>query len=304
MFGFITLITVCSAVLGSGPCETTEQVVLTPADLEAGDRLGASVDIFGNAVLAGAAFDDNKSGNDAGSAYLIRLGPHGQWVEEDKLFADDGSNGDAFGSAVALCGPLAVVGAPFDDNPNLSGSAYVFRPSRTGRWTQEQKLMASDAESNDRFGSSVAAILDLVAVGAPLDDHGQDNAGSVYVFEFSRACKSWVEVAKLVSAQPNALDNFGFSVSLAGDLIVVGAIGDDDGAVDAGAAYVYRRSPDRSTWQFEQKLTAEDATQEGFFGTSVDVHETTIVVGAVGEGEAGDLSGAAYLLRCKARPMD
>ena len=296
IIGLIALITVSSAVmLGGDSCAATEQTKLVPADLASGDQLGSSVAIFGNVVLVGARYDDNENGKTAGAAYAFRLDEQGQWVEEDKLLANDGQNGDGFGSAVALQETFAVVGAPFEDSPNLSGSAYVFRPAPNRSWMQEQKLVASDLAADDRFGSSVAAIENVIVVGAIFDDHVVENAGSAYVFEFVKARNEWVETAKLVSPRPGTFDYFGGGVAISDDLIVVGASGDDGAATDAGAVFIYRRAVGKSVWELAQILTASDASEEGFFGIPVDIDKETIVAGAVGQGGAGLLSGAAYV---------
>ena len=119
MIALFALITVSTAVmLGGDSCETTEQTKLVPADLGGGDRLGSSVAVFGNLVLVGARLDDNENGRGAGAAYVFRLDEQGQWVEEDKLLANDGQTGDTFGSAVAVQETFAVVGAPTDDSPH------------------------------------------------------------------------------------------------------------------------------------------------------------------------------------------
>jgi hypothetical protein len=121
---------------------------------------------------------------DAGARYPLVVDP---FVEQAKLTASDGAAGDRFGIAVAISGDTVVVGANFDDSPNVDqGSAYVFvKPGGgwTGALTESEKLTASDGAAGDDFGFSVAISGDTLVVGADSDDillnAGQ---GSAYVF--------------------------------------------------------------------------------------------------------------------------
>jgi hypothetical protein len=106
-------------------------------------------------------------------------------------------------------------------------------------WTEQAKLVASDAFLGDDFGGSVSLSGDTAAVGAGLDDtFGGFDAGSAYVFVRTGAV--WTEVARLIADDAATIDYFGFSVSLSGDTAIVGAYGDDNaGGQDAGAAYAH-----------------------------------------------------------------
>ena len=96
------------------------------------------------------------------------------------------------------------------------------------------------------------------------------------------------EAAKLTPADVEAGDQFGFSVSISGDVAVVGAWGDDHAGLYSGSAYVYRF--DGSTWVEEQKLTASDAAAWDSFGSSLSVSGDVAVVGANRDDDAGSES--------------
>ena len=117
-------------------------------------------------VVVGATNDD-VNGVQTGSAYVYRWDGLA-WIEEQKLLASDGADGDRFGRrAVAAFGDVVVVGAMRDDdNGRWSGSAYVYRWGDLS-WIEEQKLLASDGADGDYFGYDVAASGDVVVVGAP-----------------------------------------------------------------------------------------------------------------------------------------
>ena len=130
-----------------------------------------------------------------------------------------------------------MVGAVFDDNVGSnSGSAYVFVRSGT-TWSQEAKLVASDAAGFDYFGWSVSASGDTALIGAVADDDAGYNSGSAYVFV--RSGTSWSQEAKLVASDGAGIDLFGNSVSISGETALIGAFADDDTWYNSGAVYLY-----------------------------------------------------------------
>eukprot|EP01043_Picozoa_sp_COSAG02_P039102 COSAG02_NODE_3063_length_7441_cov_56.123944_2_plen_532_part_00 len=206
-----------------------------------------------------------------------------------KLVARDAAHGKHLGTAVAVSGDVAVVGAPGDnDGGEGSGSAYVFAKQH-GSWTQISKLVAADAAARDRFGTSVAVSGDTVVVGAY---YGSDS-GAAYVFA-EQPDGSWLQVAKLVAEDAARLDRFGWSVAVSGETVVVGASGDDDGGSNSGSAYVFAEQPDGS-WTQVAKLVARDAAAGDNFGVAVAVSGDVAVVGAAGDDDGGEGSGSAYV---------
>lgn len=211
--------------------------------------------------------------------------------DEVKLLADDGAPGDAFGIRVALSEDVAVIGASGDDdNGNVSGSAYVFRDN--GSWRPEAKLLADDGEDLDGFGFSLSVSGDAVLIGAPRDCDNGDEAGSAYVFRYDGS--SWFQEAKLLADDGKAFDAFGYSVSLSGDLALVGARFDDEGRGETGSAYVFRF--DGSEWAQEATLQPARGSFDTLFGTSVAIGGDTAVVGTPC-GECNRDSGSAYVYR-------
>ncbi len=211
--------------------------------------------------------------------------------EEQKLTASDADAFDQFGNAVALSGDRAIVGALGNDDAGLnSGAAYVFAFDGS-TWTEEQKLTASDADAEDLFGNAVALSGDRALIGAGLNDDAGSGSGAAYVFAFDGS--TWTEEQKLTASDANAEDLFGASVAISGDHALVGATSDDDGGFNSGAAYVF--AFDGSIWAEEQKLTASDADAGDQFGQSVSLSGDRALVGAIGDGDAGSFSGAAYV---------
>lgn len=197
-----------------------------------------------------------------------------------KLVASDGMPSDRFGISVAVSGDTALVGAPIEDGER--GAAYVFTRTEGG-WVEQAKLAASDGRSLRKFGFSVALSGDTAVVGgstaviAGSDYHADRTPGSAYVFK--RVGDTWIEQAKLTAPEPDGAtgDDFGSSVAVSGDTVVVGARGIGVG----GAAYVFVRAG--GAWPQQAKLTASDAAVGDNFGASVAVSGDTAVVGARGD---------------------
>ena len=246
----VLLLILALPVSASAP---TQIAKLTASDAAAEDFFGTYVAVDGNTAVVGAVGDDNP-GNFVGSAYVfVRAGT--TWREEAKLTASDGGSGDWFGRSLDVVGDTAVVSAYFDDDAgSSSGSAYVFTRSGT-MWTEEAKLTASDAARGDLFGVSVSVDGDTSVVGANEDDDAGGSSGSAYVF--TRAGTTWTEEAKLTASDAAGGDNFGISVAIDGNTIVVGAYSDINAGIRGGSVYVFTRTG--ATWTEQAKLTATDA---------------------------------------------
>ncbi len=131
---------------------------------------------------------------------------------ESKLVAGDGVSGDSFGSAVALHGRLAVVGAHMDDERGTdSGSAYVYRLDGK-QWLEVAKLAAADGVAHDHFGIAVAIDASTIVVGADGSADAGADTGAVYVFELQGT--QWVQTARLTASTPQGGARFGFAVAL------------------------------------------------------------------------------------------
>ncbi len=265
-----------------------EPVKLLGSDANAGDRFGVSVAIDGSIAVIGA-YQNDSNGPDSGAAYVYELSGS-QWVQQQKLSASDGCPGDQFGRAVAVEGNTIVIGSYLDDNndPN-TGSAYVFTCA-SGVWSQQQKLTVSDANTGDKFGGSVSISNDTIVVGAYGDD---DYKGSAYVF--TRTASVWNEQQKLTSSDRAQGDNFGCSVAIDTNTIIVGAYNHDHSSYqDAGSAYVYERQG--TAWVEQSVLWSSDSNQADHFGCSVALDGNWAVIGAY-ECDIGDVcdAGAAYV---------
>ncbi|MCK5091185.1 MAG: hypothetical protein KAR30_01540, partial [Gammaproteobacteria bacterium] len=227
-------------------------------DGASGDQFGYSVSISGNWALVGAHNRDDVSTN-SGSAYVYWRDAQGNWIQQAKLMASDAEAGDEFGYSVSISGDRALVGAYRDDeNGTDTGSAYVYWRDAQGNWIQQAKLMASDADGGDWFGYSVSISGDAALVGAYRDGDNGSNSGSAYVY-WRNTLGNWVQQTKLLASDGAVGDQFGYSVSISSDRVLVGAYRDDgEAGSNIGSAYVYGRDT-QDSWIEQTKLMASDA---------------------------------------------
>jgi hypothetical protein len=273
---------------------TTVIAQLTASDAQTGDWFGHAVAIDGDYILIGANGEDT-GGNNSGSAYLFKRNSDSSVTQIAKLTANDALTGDQFGYSVAISGNYLLVGAGFKHTQE--GCAYLFKRNSDISVTQIAKLKASNAGTGDRFGATVAIDGNYLAIGAQYEDGGASNSGSVYLFK-RNSDTSITQIAQLKADNPGGDDQFGASVSISGDLIVVGAPKDDlSGKYDTGSVYLFKRNSDTDIAQLA-RLNATDAHRGDNFGTSVSISGDTLVVGAeFTDSKLGMYSGNAYVFK-------
>jgi hypothetical protein len=278
------------------------------------DRFGWSLAADGETIVAGALDQDFGGTAGAGAAYVFVRDANG-WRQQAFLKAPN-TGPDSFGNAVAVSGNTIVVGAEREDSGATgvngdetdntvlnSGAAYVF--VRNGEaWTQEAYLKASNTGANDAFGWSVAVSGDTAVVSAYLEDsdatgvnhptgQGNNNAtssGAAYIFE--RAGTTWSQKAYLKASNTGSSDQFGYSVTIAGDTVVVGASveasdstgingAQNNNAGGSGAAYLFTRNA--GAWSQQSFIKASNTGSGDSFGTSVAMTGSFLVIGAYRE---------------------
>jgi hypothetical protein len=278
------------------PSAPVQLAKLLASDGSAFDSFGGAVAIQGTTVIVGAIGDDDN-GKNAGAAYIFDISDPTAPVE-NKLLASDGTTIDWFGSAVAVNGALALVGAPIDDffGSNF-GSAYLFDISDPSN-PVETKLIGSNVGTSDQFGFSVALNGTTALVGAPLQGVSQDARGAVYVYDLSSPSVP-VEITDLTAGLDGQhLDQFGSSIAIDGSTVLIGAWRDDDVGKCTGSAYVFDISDPFAPAVAKllpsgtKKLDAPG--QE--FGVSVAIDGGTMIIGAPLFGALGNKDiGAAYI---------
>lgn len=248
--------------------------------------------------------DEDCDGND---------GPGGGgstgWLEISKRLASDGALTDNLGVSVDIDGDWAVTGAHWEDDGssnNNRGAAYILHRTPTNIWTVVKKITPSDGLLQDLFGESVAIWVNpvggepTVVIGARWHDNGVANSqrGAAYVYRKNKnGPDAWGLVKKLTASDASNNDEFGTSVDIDQDVIVVGAPNEDlSPSSNNGAIYVFHRdNGGTENWGQIAQRRASDRISSDLFGASVSVSTPYIFVGSRMSDPLGMESGSVYV---------
>ena len=273
---------------------------------------------YRNTILTKILIADNTSF----CGLRFTSGSSAQWIQEAYIKTANADVDDELGrDGVAISGDTFVIGSIFEDSnqttiingntasadnsASRAGAVYVYK--RTGtNWEQQAYLKAPNAGADDQFGRSVDISGDTIVVGSRFEDSNQTtitngntasadnsaiNSGAVYVFQ--RTGNTWSQQAYIKASNAEAGDQFGVSVSISADTIVIGSLFEDsnqttitngnsastdNSATNSGAAYVYKRTG--TNWEQQAYLKASNADPIDQFGLSVAISGDTIVVGS------------------------
>ena len=243
------------------------------------ESFGYSVSVSGSDIAIG--------GQGRGQVALYTL--NGVNFFLDQIVTPLDGSGGTFGWSVSLAEDLMAVGHPFANDLGFQGgAAYIFE-RQDGVWVEVQKVFGSDTVAGDQFGYDISTDGQSILVSALAASYaGNSTVGAAYVFEKTGGL--WLETQKLTPSMPDILDNFGLSLSLSGDAIVVGARNDDDLGNQAGAAYVFEDFG--AGWVETAKLFASDGISGDAFGSSVAIDGDVILVGSP---ESAGTIGGVYV---------
>jgi trimeric autotransporter adhesin len=286
----------------------TQQAYIKASDTRATDSFGRAVALSGDTLAVAAA----RSG--VGAVYIFRRAG-GAWAQQAIVTASNGEPGDGFGFQVALSGDTLAVAAigegssatgvngdQADNSAGSAGAVYVFQ--RIGiLWTQQAYVKASNTGPLHQFGTSLAIVGDTLAVGAPSEasgargingnqlDNSYIHAGAVYVFQ--RTGTAWSQQVYVKASNTAPLAQFGCSLALSEDTLVVGAKSEASGAtgvdgdqsdanaLGAGAVYVFHRTG--NSWAQQAYIKASNTEAPDAFGFSVALSGSILAVNAIGE---------------------
>ncbi len=200
-------------------------------------------------------------------------------------------SGESVTASYATTGPRTVELLVTDDFDREDTAALDVEVVDPVTWSAGERLVTEELAMFDRFGNAVAAAGDTLVVGASFTDVGVDDtmAGAAYLYGSSGDSPPHT---KLVSDEPDSGDQFGDSVAVSGDTVVVGSIFDDDVAMNSGAVYVYDLGGDSAT---SAKLAPGTLGSWSRFGGSTAMSGDTLVVGSVPDGSWVSGSGSAYV---------
>lgn len=282
---------------------------LTASVPAASDQFGRSVAINGDTIAVGAT-GHSDAASLAGAVYIFDRNEGGMdnWGEVIKITASDAATPDSLGTAVAISGDTVIATAIGDDAQ--TGAAYVFGRDVGGasNWGEVTKITASDAASADAFGVSVSLDTDTAVIAAHRNDDacvmdtGCDS-GAAYIFERNQGgMDNWGEVTKIIASDDAAGDEFGNSVSISGDVVIVGAPLNDvlcaPPDCDNGNAYIFARDQGgMDNWGEVDDPVIFGSAVSDEVGFSVAISGTTYLVGArFGDDPNGDANtGAVHI---------
>jgi hypothetical protein len=311
----------------------TQEAYIKASNTQAAYQFGARVALSGDTLVVGSpgeASDATGVGGDelnmnapeAGAVYVFTR-TAGVWTQQAYVKASNTEASDHFGEQVALSGDTLAVGASDEDSSSTgingnetdnaaadSGAAYVF--TRSGvTWSQQAYIKASNTDALDAFGSALSLSGDTLVVGAPEEDsmttgiNGDDSdnseleAGAAYVF--TRIAGLWGQTDYLKASTVDPGDNFGDSVWLDTDTLLVGAPNEDSSATGvngdesdnlasaSGAAYRFQRSG--GVWTQDAYIKASNTESDDRFGTAVAIDGGFQAISAPGEDSSATGSG-------------
>ena len=251
---------------------------LTSPNAQSFGYFGYSVAISGSTAVVGASGETISGLASAGRAYALNLGSDTMQT----LTSPVPESGGEFGFSVAVSGPTIVAGAPDESVSGVSEAGHTYSFSATSGDLLLGNFSSPDGATDGWFGFAVAVSGSTVVVGAPEETAGGFLlAGHAYYFADR----------PLGLTSPNAQGTglFGFAVAVSGSTVVVGAPHEAaTGLSDAGHAYLLNLNTERVI-----TLTSPTPQTTGFFGWSVAVSGSTVVVGAPDETASG-LAGAGH----------
>jgi outer membrane protein assembly factor BamB len=293
------------------------------------DSFGYSVAISGNYAVAGAWKESDVTGSLSGKAYIFSVNPNNEIVGVDSInFSNEttlsqsnpvfnpivdnyrltqiwknpsaystGTN-DIFGTAVAISGNYAIVGAYGEDDAGgtESGKAYIYNVT-TGAlvWTLSNPNPYSTS-LNDFFGITVDISGNYAIVGAyNEDDAGGTASGKAYIYNVTTGALVWT----LSNPNPYSTslnDKFGYSVAISGNYAIVSAVGEADaGGAVSGKAYIYNVTTGALVWTLSNPNPYSTSAND-WFGQAVAISGNYAIVGTSWEDDAGGtMSGKAYI---------
>ena len=241
-----------------------------------GDSFGQALAVSGGTLLVGTS----KLDDERGAVYVFqRDQTSGTWTETARLTAGDGVAGDELGTALAVEGDYALVGAT--QHNERTGAVYVYRrDAASGTWTEHAKLVGSGLEKGDRFGTAIALEGGRALISAPFYE-----GGAVYVYRLDAASSTWVEETRLVGNDVEVRSSFGTALHLHGDEAFIGAPRDNEAN---GSVHVFRYDAASQSWTPYGKLAPDGEHERALFGSVVQGTQHAIWVGAPGvDGFAG-----------------
>lgn len=235
--------------------------------------LGPAVAMHAGVLAVGPARDWDL-GEDLGGVRLHRWTGR-RWAEVAAVMHPSADAHANFGASLSLDEVTLAIGSPRDSAEGFeSGAVFLWRRQGSG-WASLGAVRRPQPSTSDMFGVSLALQGDTLVVGSPKADSGALDTGCVEVFR--RVEGLWTHHATLVAPEGRVGALFGIAVAVDGDIIMVGAPGDDTQGPSAGRVHLFRRSPEG--WRWDGSVGCPTGPR-GWFGASVAAHRGLRIAGA------------------------
>ena len=246
---------------------------LTPAAVAAQGAFGSALAISGREVYVG------QPGNSyaPGMVYVFRQDAKGVWRAAKKLTMPSATNGDGFGSALAIDGNDLLVGSSKADSG--SGAVYLYTRDPATGWREHGRLTAADRKAGDDFGTNIVLAGDRLYI-ATAPSRGR---ASVYVFR--KSGDHWTAETTLTPTDTMPNTQFGYAMAASGNRLLIGAFRSDSGT---GTVYVYSHDPS-GAWKMENRIPPPGPItgKNSAFGVSILLRGDTALIGATQDRGAG-----------------
>jgi len=280
-----------------------QSMTIIDGSASADNGFGRAVAISNSRIAVGSPRADINGSNN-GRVYLFEENA-GAWaqagsVDSVPVSAVTGIPADNsdFGAALALQGDRLVIGAPYENGLVSQGVALLYEYTG-GSWVYQQALLKPTIDKPDAFGRSLDIDGDSIVVGAMFHDSSHPDSGAAHVFSRD-ATGNWNHDQKLVASNAISGEEFGISVDLQGDTLLVGAYNGLNPIPNfiSGVAYVFQRTG--SVWNEQQIVSATDAELDDRFGLAVAMDGDRIALGAPADDDNGlPNSGSVYIFRIR-----
>ncbi len=248
-------------------------VVLPDSD----DFYWSSVSIYGDRAVVGVPYSN------AVDVYELQ---DSSWVKTASITQEDDVSG--FGSSVSVFADRLIVGVNIRSG-EYYGTAYIY-DLINGEWSLSKKLSSQNVSTEFQSESPVSLSNNFAAVGAESENN---RSGSVYIYQYQN--QDWQDFNKLTASDANSNNFFGFSLDISNNRLVATARGESDGFnnKERGSAYIFEY--DGASWVETTKLSVDEEEGDSVFGVSVDLDDSSVLIGSYNETSFSGTPGSAYL---------
>ena len=237
-----------------------------------------------------SAYLDFENGANSGSIYVFKKEDN-KFVQDKKLFPEDGKIENYFGYSVGIYDDWIIAGSHHDsDFGASSGSAFMLK-NNGDNWDFYQKLLPPDPAEADEFGNTVDIYGDFAISCAYLDDDNGTNSGSVSIFKFDG--NNWNFYQKISPANPQAYSQFGVTLDIYKDKIIIGAPFKNDSQNATGCAYIFELENDN--WIEKAELCPEFLNLNDQFSYFVKISDNEAFISSIKDDEKAQNAGAVYI---------